>query len=92
MQIDRQLQDLCWLIIGGLLTVRLLSRYIPKHINKGETEMTEKKCRACGNKLILLTSFIDGVQGESSYFHPNLQECPHVIFVRKQKNKRKVKQ
>jgi hypothetical protein len=67
-------------------------RYIPKHINKGETEMTEKKCRACGNKLILLTSFIDGVQGESSYFHPNLQECPHVIFVRKQKNKRKVKQ
>jgi hypothetical protein len=45
MQIDRQLQDLCWLIIGGLLTVRLLImvRYIPKHINKGETEMTENE-------------------------------------------------
>jgi hypothetical protein len=60
--------------------------------NRKEKTMTEKKCRACGNKLILLTSFIDGVQGESNYFHPNLQECPHVIFVRKQKNKRKVKQ
>lgn len=51
--------------------------------------MAEKKCKACGNPLILLTSFVDGVQGESNYFHNDLKECPHVIFLRKQKNKRK---
>jgi hypothetical protein len=43
MQIDRQLQDLCWLIIGGLLNCATTKRYIPKHINKGETEMTENE-------------------------------------------------
>ena len=59
------------------------------NLDRKEKAMTEKKCKKCGNKLVLLTSFIDGVQGESNYFHTNLQECPHVIFVRKQKNKPK---